>query len=46
MELKVAVRIDSYIADLYWPERERLISIAKESGLSRARTAQTRRPER
>jgi hypothetical protein len=43
MELKVAVHIDSYIADPYWPEREKLITIAKQSGLSRARTEQTRR---
>lgn len=42
-EFKVSVHIASYIADPYWPEREKLITIAKESGLSRARTEQTRR---
>lgn len=42
-EFKVAVHIDRYIAAPYWPEREKLITITKESGVSRARTAETRR---
>lgn len=43
VEHKVRVHLDTYIAHPYWPEREKLINIQKESGLSRARTAQTRR---
>jgi hypothetical protein len=43
VEHKVRVYLDTYIAHPYWPEREKLINIQKESGLSRARTAQTRR---
>lgn len=42
-EFKVAVHLDSYIAAPYWPEMEKLINITKESGVSRARTAETRR---
>jgi hypothetical protein len=42
-EFKVSVHLESYIANPYWPERERLINITKESGVSRARTAETRR---
>jgi hypothetical protein len=43
MEFKVAVHLDKYIAAPYWPELEKLINIKKESGVSRARTAETRR---
>ena len=43
MEFKVAVHIDKYIAAPYWPELEKLINTRKESGMSRARTAETRR---
>jgi len=37
------VRLHSYIAHPYWPERERLINIVKESGMSRARSTANRR---
>ena len=43
VEHKVRVHLETYIGHPYWPEREKLINIQKESGLSRARTAQTRR---
>lgn len=43
MEYKVTVHLTSYIAHPYWPEREKLINITKESGMSRARTAENRR---
>ena len=36
------VRLHSYIAHPYWPERERLINIIKESGMSRARSTANR----
>lgn len=42
-QFKVAVRLENYIAAPYWPEMERLININKESGMSRARSAETRR---
>lgn len=42
-EFKVTVHLGTYIAHPYWPEREKLINIIKESGVSRARTVQTRR---
>lgn len=42
-EFKVRVHIKNYIAAPYWPELEKLINIKKESGLSRARTPETRR---
>jgi hypothetical protein len=42
-EYKVRVHLDTYIAHPYWPEREKLINIGKESGISRARTPATRR---
>lgn len=41
--LTLTVDLHSYIADPYWPERERLINIQKESGMSRARSAANRR---
>lgn len=37
------VRIYSYIGHPYWPEREKLINIVKESGMSRARSSANRR---
>lgn len=37
------VRLHSYIGHPYWPERERLINIIKESGMSRARSTANRR---
>jgi hypothetical protein len=37
------IELRSYIADPYWPERERLVNIQKESGMSRARSAANRR---
>jgi hypothetical protein len=43
VEWKIAVHLDKYIAAPYWPEREKLINITKESGMSRARTAESRR---
>jgi hypothetical protein len=39
----IQVHLDSYIAHPYWPERERLINIVKESGMSRARSSANRR---
>jgi hypothetical protein len=42
-EFKVSVHVENYIAAPYWPELERLINIRKESGLSHARSAETRR---
>jgi len=36
------VSLDSYIAHPYWPEREKLINIVKESGMSRARSSGNR----
>jgi hypothetical protein len=39
----VNVSLHSYIAHPYWPERERLINIVKESGMSRARSSANRR---
>jgi hypothetical protein len=42
-ELKFTVLIKKYIAAPYWPELEKLINIGKESGVSRARTPETRR---
>ncbi len=38
----VEVRLHSYIAHPYWPERERIINIIKESGMSRARSTANR----
>ena len=35
---RLIVHVDSYIGHPYWPERERLINITKESGMSRARS--------
>lgn len=43
MEVKISIHLDRYIASPYWPEREQLIQIGKESGVSLARTPQTRR---
>jgi len=43
IEFKVSVHIGNYIAAPYWPELEKLINIKKESGVSRARTQETRR---
>lgn len=37
--LELTLHIDSYIAHPYWPERERLINITKESGMSRTRSS-------
>ena len=42
-DYKVRVHLDTDIAHPYWPEREKLINIGKESGISRARTPATRR---
>jgi hypothetical protein len=42
-EFKVRAHLENYIAAPYWPEVEKLINIKKESGVSRARTAETRR---
>ena len=42
-DYKVRVHLDTYIGHPYWPEREKLINIGKESGISRARTPATRR---
>lgn len=42
-EFKVRAHLDRYIAAPYWPELEKLINVRKESGMSRARTAETRR---
>jgi hypothetical protein len=39
----MTVQIDSYIAHPYWPEREKLINIIKESGMARARSSANRR---
>ena len=40
---KIAARFDKgYIADPYWPERERVINIDKQSGMSRARSSANR----
>ena len=36
-------RLHSYIGHPYWPEMERLITITKESGMSRARSTANRR---
>lgn len=36
---QLEVEIHSYIADPYWPERERVINIQKESGMNRARSS-------
>jgi hypothetical protein len=38
----VVVSVQSYIAHPYWPEREKLINIIKESGMSRARSSANR----
>jgi hypothetical protein len=38
----IEVELKSYIAHPYWPEREKLINIIKESGVSRARTTESR----
>jgi len=43
MLINLAIDVHSYIAHPYWPERERVINITKESGLNRARSAQNRR---
>lgn len=43
MAYKIAVNLAKYIANPYWPEREKLINIAKDSGLSHKRTPETRR---
>ena len=37
------VQLASYIAHPYWPEREKVINIVKESGMSRARSSANRR---
>jgi hypothetical protein len=42
-EFKLSVHLNNYIAAPYWPETEKLINIKKESGVSRARSAETRR---
>jgi hypothetical protein len=42
-EFKVSVHLSNYIGAPYWSELEKLANIKKEAGLSRARTAQTRR---
>jgi hypothetical protein len=42
-EYKVRAHLDRYIAAPYWPELEKLINVKKESGVSRARTPETRR---
>ena len=39
----LSIRLHSYIGHPYWPERERLINIVKESGMSRARSTANRR---
>jgi hypothetical protein len=41
--INVTAHVHSYIAHPYWPERERLINIQKESGMNRARSAANRR---
>lgn len=40
--LTLTVSMASYIAHPYWPEREKLINIIKESGMSRARSSANR----
>jgi hypothetical protein len=40
-DIKVSIR--GYIAHPYWPAREKVINIVKESGMSRARSAVNRR---
>jgi hypothetical protein len=42
-EFKITAHLTNYIAAPYWPELEKLINIKKESGVSRARTQETRR---
>jgi hypothetical protein len=41
--MQLTINLRSYIADPYWPERERLINIQKESGMNRARSSANRR---
>ena len=40
--LTVTLRIDSYIADPYWPESAAVIDIQKKSGMNRCQTDKTR----
>jgi len=42
MKATVKIALDSYIADPYWPEKEREISIRKQSGIDRARSEDKR----
>lgn len=43
MLIPVDIHLHSYVAHPYWPERERVINIQKESGMNRARSAANRR---
>jgi hypothetical protein len=43
VNIPVTIHVQSYIAHPYWPERERLINVQKESGMNRARSAANRR---
>jgi hypothetical protein len=42
MKASVTLKVRSYIADPYWPEQERLITIRKQSGVDRARSEEKR----
>jgi hypothetical protein len=42
INLNLDIKLHSYIAHPYWPERERIINIIKESGMSRARSTANR----
>lgn len=41
-QFNVTLAMRSYIADPYWPEQERVISIRKQSGVDRARSEEKR----
>lgn len=43
MQCNAMFAIESYIAHPYWPEREKVITITKESGMARARSTANRR---
>lgn len=43
MRIDISVELDSFLANPYRPEREEVINIVKESGMSRARSTANRR---
>jgi hypothetical protein len=43
MRIDMELFIESYISHPYWPEREKVINITKESGMARARSSANRR---